>query len=49
MLVPDNGESVVSSVVDMVRRSWNRLEVLVREWAESIRGLPRAENGSLAA
>ncbi|MDB5310159.1 MAG: Resolvase domain [Gemmataceae bacterium] len=30
-------------VVDMVRKSWNRLEVFVREWAESIRGLPGAE------
>jgi hypothetical protein len=36
-------------LVDMVRESWNRLEILVREWAESIRGLPKAENSSLAA
>jgi hypothetical protein len=28
--------------VDMIRKSWNSLEGLVREWAEAIRGLPQA-------
>ena len=36
-------------VVDMVRKSWNTLEGLVREWAESLRALPQAKNQSEAA
>ena len=35
--------------VDMVRKSWNTLEVIVREWAEMLRGLREARNATEAA
>jgi hypothetical protein len=36
-------------VVDMVRRLWNTLEGVIRDWSESIRGLPGAEKSMQAA
>jgi hypothetical protein len=36
-------------VVEMVRKSWNSLEGLVREWSELLRGLVPATNSTRAA
>jgi len=30
------------TMVDMVGKSWNQLEALVREWAEALKGLQEA-------
>jgi len=38
-----------STLVDLLGKSWNRLEAQIREWAELIQGLRQAETGHLAA
>ena len=36
------------TMVDLVRRSWNTLEAVIREGSEALRGLPFAEKAASA-
>ena len=38
-----------SEVVDLIRKSWNTLAEIIREWAESLSGHPSAKNSTSAA